>query len=219
MDGSGALFAPFIAAIGNQVRVVVIRYPTTGPQQYEALVNHVRNQVQGETSFVLLAESFSGPVGISLTAERPAGLKALVLCATFARNPRPMMGAAKRLARLLPAISTPIGLAAPLLFNSGDKTMRAAFAEAISDAGPHVLRDRLHAVTDVDVTAKLEQIGVPCLYLQATRDRLVPHSAARLVATHLPRVQIERIDAPHFLLQSAPAEAALIVAGFMRNLD
>ena len=167
---------------------------------------------------MLLAESFSGPVGFSLAAERPAGLKGLVLCATFARNPRPMLGAAKQLARLLPAVSPPVGLAAPLLFDSGDEKNARSIRRGNSDAGPHVLRDRLRAVTDVDVTEKLDQIAVPCLYLQATRDRLVSHSAARLIATHSPRMQIERIDAPHFLLQSAPAEAARIVTGFIRNL-
>lgn len=218
MDGSGELFAPFIAAMGSRFRVIAIRYPVTGPQHYDALASHVRHQVQSEASFALLAESFAGPIAVSLAAERPAGLKGLILCATFASNPQPLIGAAKGLARLLPARLPPIGLIEPLLFDGGDKALRATLVRILSEVGPHILRDRLRAVIDVDVTAELVQVDVPCLYLQAARDRLVPSSAIRPFASHLPHMQIERISAPHFLLQSTPIEAAGAVTRFLDGL-
>jgi len=45
---------------------------------------------------VLIAESFSGPVAISLAARHPGKVRCLVLCATFAVSPfRTLLRAAK----------------------------------------------------------------------------------------------------------------------------
>jgi hypothetical protein len=38
MDGTGVLFAPFIAALGPGYRVIVVTYPTHEPLGYEALL-------------------------------------------------------------------------------------------------------------------------------------------------------------------------------------
>ncbi len=74
----------------------------------------------------------------------------------------------------------------------------------------------MRAVLAVDVSDRLAKCEVPVLYLRATRDRLVPRAASRLIAKIRPAAKIVDFVAPHFLLQSAPQQAAREVAAFVR---
>jgi pimeloyl-[acyl-carrier protein] methyl ester esterase len=87
MDGTGKLFAGFVAALGDAARPVVVAYPTDSQLDYRQLIDVARTFLPLGEPFVLLGESFSGPIAIALAAERPAGLFALVLCCSFAPNP------------------------------------------------------------------------------------------------------------------------------------
>ena len=84
LDGTGALLEDFAAALAGHFDVEVIAYPHDELLGYSQLCGLVRMRLP-QQDYVLIAESFSGPVGLALAAERPAGLKALVLCASFAR--------------------------------------------------------------------------------------------------------------------------------------
>ena len=50
-------------------------------------------------------------------------------------------------------------------------------------------------------------LRLPILYLQASKDLIVPASAARLVQDLAPQTELVRIAGSHFLLQSKPAVA------------
>ena len=91
-------------------------------------------------------------------------------------------------------------------------------AEAMSQVSAEALRSRLRAVLSVDVSAKLKAIDVPLIYLLAEHDQVVPVSALEQIKRVLPDIQVAPIDAPHFLLQAAPNEAASAVSKFMRSL-
>jgi pimeloyl-[acyl-carrier protein] methyl ester esterase len=60
-------------------------------------------------------------------------------------------------------------------------------------------------VLSVDVRSQLAGTGVPVLYLQATRDSVVPGAALADMQRVLPGIHVARIDGPHFLLQARPA--------------
>ena len=68
MDGSGQLFAPFIAALGDGFNVKVVRYPVDLPLGYDGLEQIARAAIPPEGAVVLLGESFSGPIAVSLAA-------------------------------------------------------------------------------------------------------------------------------------------------------
>ncbi|MES2187296.1 MAG: alpha/beta hydrolase [Pseudomonadota bacterium] len=220
MDGTGVLFAPLIAALGPDYRVVVVTYPTHEPLGYEALLPIARAALPEDGPFILLGESFSGPIAIALAAERPAQLRALVLCCTFVRNPRPWLGGLRTLMGLLSFGPPPVGaLSFALLGRFATAALREALARAVASVSPATMRARLRAVINVDVSAQLQQVDVPCLYLRAAHDRLVPAAAARLMASLQPAVRIETIDAPHCLLQVAPNAAASVVSTFIARLE
>lgn len=209
MDGTGTLFDPLAAALGDAVEVTRVRYPHDQPLAYAELEQLAWQALPTGRPYVLLGESFSGPIAIALAAQRPPGLVGLVLCCTFASNPRPALRRLGWLARgpwLKPAARL---LAAPLLLGrSGNAALRSLLAQALATVAPAVLAQRARALLAVDVAAQLPSLALPIHYLQATRDQLVPPACADAIARRNARVTIHRIDGPHCLLQAAPVACA-----------
>ncbi|PZE14259.1 alpha/beta hydrolase [Pseudomonas sp. 57B-090624] len=220
MDGSGKLFAPLIHALGNDLHTQVVRYPPEQPLGYAPLMEQVRQQLPVGRPFILLGESFSGPIAVSLAAERPAGLLGLVLCCTFVRNPRPGLA---WLSGLLPLVSPRLApralLSRLLLGRFATPALDQALADALAPLPSATLQARLRAVLDVDAAGQLQRIQVPLLYLQAAEDRLVPADAVRLIEGYPGDFRCLRLEAPHGLLQARPHEAAQALEGFAKTVE
>ncbi|WP_414858752.1 alpha/beta fold hydrolase [Paucibacter sp. TC2R-5] len=219
LDGTGDLFDPLVEAFHGQVKVQVVRYPRDVALGYEELQDFVRKLLPVNEPYVLLGESFSGPIAIALAAESPPSLKGLVLCCTFARNPRPSLSGASALLPLVPFRSMPsVALSQMLLGRFSSPTLRRAVAGAVGQVSSEVLRARVRAVLAVDVSAALARVRMPCIYLRAMQDRLVPKSAAAHIKVLLPSVEVVQIEAPHCLLQARPKDASVVVSKFMREV-
>lgn len=219
MDGTGRLFEPFIAALAGGIPTRVMTYPESGFISYPELTSWIREQLPA-SDFVLLGESFAGPVAASLAAERPDGLLGLILCSTFVRNPRPK---ARYLSGLIPLIGTSRMAArffSPVLLGlRPDDELRRQFIESVGDMASLTLRQRLRSVLAVDVSESLSRVDVPVLCLRATRDVLVPRSAADWMRHVLPTAQTVDVHGPHGLLQVSPGPCARVVWEFVKNLE
>ncbi len=90
MDGTGELFAPLVAALNSGFKTVVVRYPPNEVLSYAELESIARASLPTNEPFFILGESFSGPIAVSIAASAPPGLKGLILCASFVRNPQPL---------------------------------------------------------------------------------------------------------------------------------
>src|SRR5262249_36681451 len=79
LDGTGALFAPFLPELDHAFKPHVIAYPTEEvmPQESEL----------PREPFAIVAESFSGPIALSIVVRPPPNLLAVVLVATFVESP------------------------------------------------------------------------------------------------------------------------------------
>ena len=219
MDGTGELFSPFVSELSSDFDVKVLRYPPTVGMGYAELESFARAALPVDGPFVLLGESFSGPIAISWAASRPLQLKGLVLCCTFTRNPLPLFAALRPLIGAVPVSAIPVGVMARLLLGSfSTAALRAAFAQAVGQVSPNAFRARLRSVLSVDVSRQLCATVVPTMYLRAIHDRVVPATASRLISQLKPSTRVVAIDGPHFLLQAAPAEAALAVRQFVRDI-
>lgn len=215
MDGSGTLFADFLAALGDRVRPLVISYPAGQQLGYAALAALVRPQLPTTEPYYLLGESFSGPVAIALAAERPPLLAGLILTCTFARNPVPGMRALRHLVRFAPLSGKLAALASPLLLGFGAPAkLRRALGAALANAPAALMRLRLREVLEVDYSEQARQVAVPVLYLQAAQDRIVFASPARHLQSLWPALQVVTLRGPHLLLQATPVEAAAVLAVF-----
>jgi pimeloyl-ACP methyl ester carboxylesterase len=218
LDGTGARFADFIRAIAPAVDARVIPFPTDEPLGYAQLETLVRRALPSDRRFVLLAESFSGPLAIRIGADPPRGLAGVILCGTFAKNPYPWLRLMGPLAVRLPVKSLPRWVRAPLMWGSGNPRRAPPRGQrAISAVTSPVIRRRIGEVLSVDETARLGAIELPILVLIAARDRLLPRAAAHLLLQSLPLAQFEEIDGPHLLLQSRPSECAVPVLRFVRR--
>ena len=218
MDGTGLMFEPFVqAASGFESRVV--RYPTE-LTSYPDCIAFARTTLPTDQPFLLLGESFSGPVAIALGAERPAGLMGLVLCSTFVRNPRPEWAWLAPLLRLLPPLNPPLPLLQRLLLGKHPPQALADLALAMLPQVPSAtLKQRLLAVVQVDHTHLLAQIKVPVLALCASHDRLVPPSATAWIREHLGPLDIATLNGPHWILQTRPETAVLVIEAFLRRIQ
>jgi pimeloyl-ACP methyl ester carboxylesterase len=91
MDGTGHLFEPFIAALGGEFNVKVVRYPAAEPLGYAELEGIARAALPLEGPCVLLGESFSGPIAISLAASAPERLQGAHLVLHLREQPAPCL--------------------------------------------------------------------------------------------------------------------------------
>jgi len=219
MDGTGALFEPIAAELAQAFRVQVIDYPTSGALGYAHLEQYVRKHLPTSDRYVLLGESFSGPIAVSIAASRPSGLVGLVLCSSFVRNPRPGFGWLRHIVGAAPVKLAPLSaLSALLLGRFSTPALRSSLATAMSRVSSEALRSRLRAVLSIDVSARLEEVAVPSLYLLAAHDRVVPISSLEHIQARLAQLQVATIDAPHFLLQATPGAAARAITEFLRSI-
>lgn len=218
LDGTGLLFADFIAALGPDIKTIVVRYPTDQPLAYPELEAIARAHLPVDEDFYLLGESFSGPIAISIAATRPARLRGLVLCCSFARSPRPSLSPLRPLLPLVPVAALPLALLSFFVLGRfASPTLRRGLAESLSQVSPAALRARAGAALSVDVSASLHGFALPLLYLRATEDRVVPASASRTLLALVPGTRIVELPAPHFLLQVQAARAAIALKQFMKS--
>jgi pimeloyl-ACP methyl ester carboxylesterase len=219
LHGTGALMQDFARELGADARVQPVDYPRDTVLDHAALADRVRPTLPVGKPFVLLGESFSGPVALRLAAERPRGLRGVVLSTSFAANPRPGLARFAHLARAVPAQALPLGIFTFwLLGRWTTPKLRAQFAEVLAQVDGQVLAERLVACLETDVRELLPKIDVPLLYLRGRRDRLVPPAAGDLVAQAVKGTHIVDLDAPHCLLQAIPAQGAKVVREFVATL-
>lgn len=217
MDGTGDLFAAFASAFDGELQVV--RYPTDRPLGYADLENLVISELPSDCPYVLLGESFAGPLALSIASAKPALLRGVVLSCSFAKNPRPGLGPLRGVVNWLPD-RPPID---PLLWLLAGRfatpVLREALARAVGKVSPAVLRARMAAVAGANVVPMLHAIAVPLLYLQGSEDRVIPPRAARTILENVAGSRLAEFEAPHLLLQTRPKEAAAVIGEFVREVE
>ena len=217
LDGTGLLFRPLVAALSGEPKVV--SYPNDKALSLDEHARWVIRQLPRDKA-MLLAESFSGLVALRVLQEAPARIAAVIFVGAFAEPPRPL------LLRLAPLVSR----AGPLMRNAPAFLLRqfclgrdATVAqlnflrEALAAMPPQVLANRLALIGARHSWGKAK-FGVPCLYLQASGDRLVAPAAAEWFRGRFERFEIERIDGPHFLLQTKSRECAQRISEFSARI-
>jgi pimeloyl-ACP methyl ester carboxylesterase len=220
LDGSGVMFRPLVAELPPQIRPIVLSYPQDKMLGYHDLLPLVLAALPKNLPFILLGESFAGPLALMAAATRPINLRGVILCATFVRNPAWLRVAwlrhfAHPLAfRLFPALKR---IKATL---GGYSTPELALleAEALSDVRPEVLAHRVRAAMRVNVLPELISCPVPILYIRGDYDQVVTkHNLTEIVAAR-PSVQVAHIPSPHLVLQTEPAAAADAISKFIAKI-
>src|SRR5271163_1797682 len=91
MAGTGIFFEAFAAALQPVFKPIMVAYPDHPSLGYVDLEAFARAALPQNDPYLILGESFGGPIAISIAASNPPGLLGLILCVTFARNPHPLL--------------------------------------------------------------------------------------------------------------------------------
>ena len=214
------MFRPLLDALPPTLPARVVAYPRDRALGYEDLLELVLDALPADGPFILLGESFSGPLALMAAARRPAGLLGVVLCATFERCPHPYVP--QWFGRLMsPWVSRlmPVFPHVKLLLGSyHGEALGLLVRETIATVAPDVFACRLRAVLKVNATADLAQCPVPLLYLRASRDCVAPFWNANRVKRVLPAATIHTIPSSHMLLQTQPQLAAARLLRFAEEV-
>ncbi len=163
-------------------------------------------------NYIIVAESFSGPIATKLSTSYESNLVGVVYVASFLENPRRVPSWFALALFLVPLRFAP-ALAIANIFLMG-KWANAKFTQEFS----RVLA-QIPKTTIVKRLQQVQRVGkiipyeiVPTLYIRPRQDRLVPHRMSNSFST------VESIDGPHFILQARPDAGANIVRSFINNL-
>jgi len=221
IDGSGRLFQPLLDAGPRRFAPLVVPLPADAPLGYDEYLDVVRARLPRRGRFAILAESFSGPLAVRLAAERPPGLAALILAATFLHRPlspwlaplAPLVGPSLFALPLLPiAIRLVLtGLDAP------DAVVEAV-RSATAAVPARVMARRAHEALEVDVRADLAGTEVPLLYIGPKGDRLLRTDVVEDVLAARPDAEAVLLDGPHTILQVRPQASLACIEEFLETV-
>jgi pimeloyl-[acyl-carrier protein] methyl ester esterase len=217
LDGTGVLFRPFIAVLPPQIEPLVVPYPTQEPLGYDQLLQLALDAMPKHEPFVLLGESFGGPLSLRIAAQRPHNLRALVLAGSFIKCPflSPPHWATSLIHPLPFRAFTPL---TKLMTRFGlyDTPEHSALSvEAISQVAPEVFAHRVREIMRVDVTSELHACPVPLLYLQGEHDLVVPASNLKRILQVRSDVRVTRIASSHMILKTQPLAAVNAIKAFI----
>lgn len=220
LDGTGLTYGPLGEVMPKNTRVAVVKYPVDRKSSFQELVRCAHEQLPRNKRLVLIAESFSGPISISMVGTFPTNVKGIIFCATFMKSKRSLLLGMTKYLPLSLLLRKPI----PdyfLSFLCGDKPFSdkliPLFRQLEKLVQPEVIAHRLRMLNDIDVTEVAKKLNIPCCYIQGTQDKLVPEWCVISFKEHFPDIIVKRVEGPHGILQAKPVECVEIIMEFARN--
>ena len=217
-DGTGILFEPFLRKCPSDFLPIVIKYPLDEALSYKALEKIVMSEMPVDEKFLIVGESFSGPIALRISAQTPHNLLGVILVASFISSPVPAW------VKLLPfdylsRIPLPyIALKHWLLGNIKNSDLSYMLKRAAKNMKSNVIASRVRSILNVDESASLRKISVPILYLRALKDRLVHEESYRIIKETKPDIELSELETPHLLLQVQPMKAWQEIESFTTKL-
>ncbi len=203
LDGSDLLLQRFIDLAPSDISARVVSLPDDSNADYNALVGHV-SAIIGTEPCHIIAESFSGPIGILLAHRIPEFVSRLTLVASFASPPTPSF------ARYIPwslLFRLPMPrFVAQRYFLGPATSLIPTLRAAIRTACVPTLVQRLHCVMNANVTDELSEIKCPIDYVRPSKDRLISDRVFRNLLMVNPNTYVIPIDGPHLIMQTKPKE-------------
>ncbi|MGP1375401.1 MAG: alpha/beta fold hydrolase [Almyronema sp.] len=220
MDATGWLFQPLLDELPPELKTEVVDYPTNEILSYDELADLVMQRIADKPNVVLLAESFSGPLPIKLLERELNNIRGIIFCATFIEKPRPLLLKTVQFLPLALLFRLPLPKCLVKLFFLGANAIDdlfESFREALEQVNPQVIANRMYAVSLLKQNTY--EIDVPCYYIQATHDRLIPTRAVMALKRIAPQIEVKQVEGPHLILQVNPAGCAAIIRDFVTKVE
>lgn len=222
LEGTGRLFDPFLRVLPERFAPLVMSYPVDVTMSYDETVDFVFHHIPRDTRYVVLGESYSGPVALGLAARYPSIVQAIVLCSTFISSPYPLL--LPWLSRLIPpsfVLHHP-PRALTRYFMCGEDapdTFVDFLADTMRTVHSAVLTQRVENIIGLDGRSVLKQCPVPLLYLHGQSDHLVSREKAQEIFHVRPDTFVAPIPGPHMLLQRRAEESLSAIERFLTDLS
>lgn len=187
--------------------VVAVSYPTDTVLSYRELTNFVLEKLENvEGNYIIVGESFSGPVSLFVSQSKPVGFVGLVLVATFIRAPNLKIG------KYLPwrigfNLTKPLYSLRLALSKPENGNLISNISTEMQTVSPHVLSARIGEIFAVDASDALRKCHVPIVYFRGTKDIVVLKKNLGEILSVNPDVKVVEFADQHFLLQSSPERA------------
>ena len=221
MEGTGNLFGPLLKVLPGDIKTQIISYPITGiGESYTAYIDYVSSHLPDDEDFVILGESFSGPIAYEIAARKPPHLKGIIFVVTFLESPSVagVWFGQWSLALWPQALSIP---ESALRFWLGEEEtsfeLIQLLSQAIDKVGINVLQQRLQMVGQLKYEHR--NIMMPCLYIGAVNDRIVGREVLSLFRSSIPSLNEYLVDGPHTILQHRPQECVNIIGNFLKTIN
>ena len=222
IDGTGKMYGPLMECLPDWIAPQVMNYPTQRVISYAELTEDILQRLPVTGEFILIAESFAGPLALMLRARIPQRVRALVLACTFLTNPRPWLSIpAKWLMTDWMLSMEPSKLMAKV-FVTGFEISDTMLDKAITihkEVAPTVTRHRLYDVFNVDVRELYQKCPVPMLHLYGEHDHLILKKSAREFQRLRPDIPSISIDGPHYLYQMRPQQCSEHISAFLQDRE
>jgi len=215
LDGTGELFYPLTSLLKNYDLQIII-YPDNKKMSYAKLIMLVKNQLPKEEEYIIVAESFSGVIAYNIALEKPNNLKFIVFVATFIENPRPILSKFIPIGLLKFLLSLPlfdITIKKILLNSNASKKLIILVKNTINNIKSDILYFRLLQIINLKQVS--QKISIESIYLQASKDYLVPKSAYNVFQKYIPNIHFYEVIGSHLLLQSNPKECIEIINKYL----
>ncbi|WP_293268224.1 alpha/beta hydrolase [Neptunomonas sp.] len=210
LDGTGELFDGLLPYLSSE-HVEIIPLPNTEDQSYEFLATYVINQLP-KKDFVLIAESFSGPIAAILASKNIENLKGIIFVATFLSPPKKHFLSIFQYLPIKILSKLPLSSSVLRYFILGGNASRASVKNflRIIDAVPEsVLKHRMASIKNFSM--KPGNMDTPAIYIRAESDKLVPMAKSSEFQRHFSNIAIKVVIGPHFILQASPSACANII--------
>jgi pimeloyl-[acyl-carrier protein] methyl ester esterase len=205
MDGTGILFQPLLDVLPEHLNTHVITYPKDYLTTWEELINLIITQLP-ENDFLLIGESYSGYLAYRIALLKPSGLQKVMFVATFVSCPRPILASMTSWGLAIMKQSSPPKMISEYFFTgyNSDPNLLELFRKTVNTVRSEVLRHRLEQISKRSEPS--EMIDIPCYYLRAEQDRLIPLRSISSIEKVCPNLTVFTVAGPHLILQVKPKE-------------
>ena len=210
LDGTDLMLGPFRELCAQNHPTILSQLPGVEFSDYLALADHFGSILRELESCHIIAESFSGPIGILLAERHPKIVDRLTLVASFGSTPIPTLAA------LLPwslvfRMPMPTFIARHFFVGKCDPLI-PVLKNAVRHDPPAVLRHRLRLVQNVDVLPEYSKLRCKLSYIRPVDDRLVPRRCLDELLSANPDTIVHEMGGPHLILETQPANCWQAIA-------
>jgi pimeloyl-ACP methyl ester carboxylesterase len=220
LDGTGVLFEPFVEALPPGIDTTIVSFPHDKAIYDHDLFAVIRNVIPWNRSFIVVAESASGPIGMRFAAAQHENVQAVILVSSFVSNPIPEANWSTTFLSK-PWYEKPPTAASVrkhLLGKNGPDAMVTKTVNALRTPWPDVLGHRIELMKKLDAREALKKWDKPVLYLRAEQDQFVSKASVTEVSRLNHRVRVVSVPGPHLLLQANPHGAVEVIRPFLEEL-